>query len=122
MTRLPPRPTLFPYTTLFRSANAWAVWNWANDADTAKAFVVDWYDQWKEWGKVTNGYNSPPLQAMWQKPMPGLEDPNFQIMQDWRELSFVAGWQGPFHQAIEEINATFVVPNMMARAVRGETA
>jgi multiple sugar transport system substrate-binding protein len=101
-------------------ANAWAIWKWGNDVDTAKAFAVDWYDQWKEWGKVTNGYNSPPLLAMWQKPMPGLEDPNFQIMQDWREIAFVAGWQGSFHSAIEEVNATFVVPNMVARAVRGE--
>ena len=102
-------------------ANAWAVWRWANDPDTAKAFIIDWYDQWQEWGKVTSGYNSPPLLDMWKKPMPGLEDPNFQIMQDWRDLSFVAGWQGPFSSAIEEINGTFVVPNMMARAVRGET-
>jgi multiple sugar transport system substrate-binding protein len=102
-------------------ANAWAIWKWANDVDTAKAFIVDWYAQWKEWGKVTDGYNSPPLLGMWQKPMPGLEDPNFQIMQEWRELSFVAGWQGPFNAAIEEINGTFVMPNMFARAVRGET-
>jgi multiple sugar transport system substrate-binding protein len=102
-------------------ANAWAVWKWANDVDTAKAFITDWYDQWQEWGKVTNGYNSPPLLDMWKKPMPGLEDPNFSIMQDWRELSFVAGWQGLFNSAIEEVNATFVMPNMMARAVRGET-
>ena len=102
-------------------ANAWAVWNWANDKDTAKAFIADWYDQWQEWGKVTSGYNAPPLNDMWKKPMPGLEDPLFQIMQDWRELSFVAGWKGPFHSAIEEINATFVMPNIFARAVRGET-
>lgn len=102
-------------------ANAWAIWKWATDVDAAKAFIVDWYDQWQEWGKVTSGYNSPPLNDMWRKPMPGLEDPNFQIMQDWRELSFVAGWQGPFHRAIEEINATFVMPNMFARAVRGES-
>ena len=102
-------------------ANAWAIWKWANDPDTAKAFVVDWYAQWQEWGKVTDGYNSPPLLDMWKKPMPGLEDPNFQIMQEWRELAFVAGWQGPFHKGIEEVNATFVVPNMFARAARGET-
>ncbi|HZR00886.1 MAG TPA: hypothetical protein VFC93_18945 [Chloroflexota bacterium] len=101
--------------------NAWAIWKWANDADTAKAFIVDWYDQWKDWGKVTNGYNSPPLLDMWKKPMPGLEDPNFQIMQDWRDIAFVAGWQGTFNAAIEEVNATFVVPNMVARAVRGES-
>ncbi len=102
-------------------ANAWGVWKWANDPDTAIAFIVDWYDQWQEWGKVTSGYNSPPLVDMWKKPMPGLEDPDFKIMEDWRELSFVAGWQGPFHGAIEEINSTFVMPNMFARAVRGET-
>jgi multiple sugar transport system substrate-binding protein len=101
--------------------NAWAIWKWANDADTAKAFIVDWYDQWKEWGKVTNGYNSPALLDMWKKPMPGLEDPNFQIMQDWREVAFVAGREGTFNSAIEEVNATFVMPNMVARAVRGET-
>lgn len=101
--------------------NAWSVWKWANDPDTAKAFILDWYDQWQEWGKVTNGYNSPSLISMWNKPMPGLEDPNFQIMQDWRDLSFVAGREGTFNAAIEEINATFVIPNMMARAVRGET-
>ena len=102
-------------------ANAWAVWKWANDADTAKAFIVDWYDQWQQWGKVTSGYNSPPLLDMWKKPMPGLEDPNFQVMQDWRDVAFVAGREGTFNSAIEEINATFVIPNMMARAARGDT-
>jgi multiple sugar transport system substrate-binding protein len=102
-------------------ANAWAVWKWANDADTAKAFIIDWYAQWKEWGKVTNGYNSPPLLDMWKKPMPGLEDPNFSIMQDWREYAYVAGYQGTFNSAIEEVNSTFVMPNMFARAVRGES-
>jgi multiple sugar transport system substrate-binding protein len=102
-------------------ANAWAVWKWANDADTAKAFIADWYDQWQEWGKVTNGYNSPPLLDMWKKPMAGLEDPNFKIMEDWRDVSFVAGWQGTFNSAIEEVNGTFVMPNMFARAVRGES-
>jgi multiple sugar transport system substrate-binding protein len=102
-------------------ANAWAVWKWANDVDTAKAFIVDWYDQWQEWGKVTNGYNSPALLDMWKKPMPGLEDPNFQIMQDWRDVAFVAGREGTFNAAIEEVNATFVIPNMVARAVRGDT-
>jgi multiple sugar transport system substrate-binding protein len=102
-------------------ANAWAIWKWANDPDTAKAFIVDWYDQWQEWGKVTSGYNSPPLLDMWKKPMPGLEDPNFKIMEDWREISFVAGWQGTFNAAIEEINSTFVMPNMFARAIRGDT-
>ena len=40
---------------------------------------------------------------------------------DWRELSFVAGWQGLFNSAIEEVNGTFVMPNMFARAVRGES-
>jgi multiple sugar transport system substrate-binding protein len=102
-------------------ANAWAVWKWANDPDTAKAFIVDWYAQWQEWGKVTSGYNSPPLVDMWKKPMPGLEDPNFKIMEDWREVAFVAGYEGPFSSAIEEVNATFVMPNMFLRAVRGET-
>jgi multiple sugar transport system substrate-binding protein len=102
-------------------SNAWAVWKWANSPETAKAFIVDWYAQWQEWGKVTTGYNSPPCLDMWKKPMPGLEDPNFQVMQEWRELSFVAGWQGPFSAAIEEVNSTFVMPNMFARAVRGET-
>ena len=38
-----------------------------------------------------------------------------------RRTSFVAGWQGAFNSAIEEINGTFVMPNMFARAVRGET-
>jgi hypothetical protein len=53
--------------------------------------------------------------------MPGLEDANFQIMQDWREVASVAGYPGPFSSSIEEINATFVLPNMVLRAVRGET-
>jgi multiple sugar transport system substrate-binding protein len=101
-------------------ANAWAIWKWANDQDTAKAFLMDWYAKWQDWDKVTNGYNSPPLLDMWKKPMPGLEDPNFQIMQDWRDVAQVAGRQGPFNSAIEEINGTFVMPNMFARAVRGD--
>ncbi|MBV9358450.1 MAG: hypothetical protein JO023_23310 [Chloroflexi bacterium] len=81
---------------------------------------MDWYDQWQEWGRITSSYNSPPFVDMWQKPMAGLEDPSFQIMQDWRDVAFVAGREGTRNAAIEEINATFVIPTMVARAARGE--
>jgi hypothetical protein len=33
----------------------------------------------------------------------------------------VAGREGTFNAAIEEANATFLMPNMFARAVRGES-
>ena len=70
---------------------------------------------------MTNGYNSPPLLDMWKKPMPGLEDPNFQIMQDWRDVAFVAGCGAPSTPRSKRSTRTFVMPNMFARAVRGDT-
>ena len=38
-----------------------------------------------------------------------------------KQATHCSGWQGPFHGGIEEINSTFVMPNMFARAIRGET-
>jgi multiple sugar transport system substrate-binding protein len=102
--------------------NAWAIWKFSNNVDTAKAFLLAWYDAWQDWGKASSGYNSPPLNDFWKKPMPGLDqDPKLTIMQDWKDLAFVYGWQGPITQAIEEVQSTFVLPNMFARAARGDT-
>jgi multiple sugar transport system substrate-binding protein len=102
--------------------NAWAIWNFSPNADTAKAFLLAWYDAWVDWGKASNGYNSPPLNDLWKKPMPGLDqDPKLSIMQDWKDLAFVYGYQGPITQAMEEVQATFVMPNMFARVARGDT-
>ena len=102
--------------------NAWAIWKGPTNADTAKAFLADWYDAWQDWGKVSSGYNSPPLNDMWKKPMPGLDqDPKLTIMQDWRDLAYVYGYQGPISSAMEEVQSTFVIPNMFARAARGDT-
>ena len=70
--------------------NAWAIWNFSQNVDTAKAFLLAWYDAWQEWGKASSGYNSPPLNDFWKKPMPGLDaDPKLAIMQDWKDLAFV---------------------------------
>jgi multiple sugar transport system substrate-binding protein len=102
--------------------NAWAIWKFSQNADTAKAFLAAWYDAWQDWGKVSSGYNSPPLNDMWKKPMPGLDqDPKLTIMQDWKDLAYVYGYQGPITGAMEEIQSTFVIPNMFARAARGDT-
>lgn len=102
--------------------NAWAIWKFSQNADTAKAFLLAWYDAWQDWGKASSGYNSPPLNDFWKKPMPGLDqDPKLSIMQDWKDLAFVYGYQGPITDAMEEVQSTFVVPNMFARAARGDT-
>jgi multiple sugar transport system substrate-binding protein len=102
--------------------NAWAIWKFSQNADTAKAFLLAWYDAWMDWGKASSGYNSPPLNDFWKKPMPGLDqDPKLSIMQDWKDLAFVYGYQGPITEAMEEVQSTFVVPNMFARAARGDT-
>jgi multiple sugar transport system substrate-binding protein len=102
--------------------NAWAIWKFSQNADTAKAFLMAWYDAWQDWGKVSSGYNSPPLNDMWKKPMPGLDqDPKLAIMQDWKDAAYVYGYQGPITGAMEEVQSTFVIPNMFARAARGDT-
>jgi len=102
--------------------NAWAIWKSSQNADTAKAFLASWYDAWQDWGKISSGYNSPPLNDMWKKPMPGLDqDPKLTIMQDWKNLAYVYGYQGPITGAMEEVQSTFVIPNMFARAARGDT-
>jgi multiple sugar transport system substrate-binding protein len=102
--------------------NCWCVWKFSQNADTAKAFLMAWYDAWKDWAVASNGYNSPPLNDMWKKPMPGLDkDPKLAIMQDWKDLAYVYGYQGPITSAMEEVQSTFVIPNMFARAARGDT-
>src|SRR2546430_5686119 len=42
MIRRPPRSTLFPYTTLFRSFEALAVTAWPNSADIIRFWVQHW--------------------------------------------------------------------------------
>jgi multiple sugar transport system substrate-binding protein len=102
--------------------NAWAIWKTSQNVDTAKAFLLAWYDAHVESAVASNGYNSPALNDFWIKPMPGLDkDPKLAIMQDWKDLAHVYGFQGPITQAMEEVQATFVMPNMFARAARGDT-
>jgi len=102
--------------------NAWAIWKFSPNADTAKAFLLAWYDAHLDAAVASNGYNSPALNDLWKKPMPGLDkDPKLAIMQEWKDTAFVYGWQGPITQAMEEVQATFVMPNMFARVARGDT-
>lgn len=102
--------------------NAWAIWKTSQNVDTAKAFILAWYDAHVESATASNGYNSPALNDFWKKPMPGLDkDPKLSIMQDWKDLAYVYGYEGPITQPMEEVQATFVMPNMFARAARGDT-
>ncbi|HEV7663315.1 MAG TPA: hypothetical protein VGQ62_07245 [Chloroflexota bacterium] len=102
--------------------NAWAIWKTSPNVDTAKAFMLAWYDAHVDSAVASNGYNSPALNDFWKKPMPGLDkDPKLSIMQDWKDLAHVYGFEGPITQAMEEVQATFVMPNMFARAARGDT-
>src|SRR5215510_9258452 len=102
--------------------NAYAIWKFSKNVPAAKEFLLYLADNWKDSMIGSRGYNMPFVKQASQKPMPVIgSDPKLQVLQDFPEFVGFAGYPGPFTPPIQEIVATFVLPDMCTRVARGQT-
>ena len=105
------------------NASSWAIMSWTKEQSTAEKFLVDYFAQYLESFKASTGYNFPILKGFQKKPMPILgADPKLNILQDMGDAAISPGWPGPATAAAGEVNNTYVIPNMFAKAVTGSSA
>jgi multiple sugar transport system substrate-binding protein len=101
--------------------NAYAIWKFAKNVQGAKEFVVALADSWKDSMVGSRGYNMPFVRHAYRKPMPVIgTDPKLQVLQDFSDYVAFAGHPGPFTPAIQEVVATFLLPDMCTRVARGQ--
>ena len=102
---------------------AWGLSSWSKEQAAAEKFLVDFYAAWKDGFTASTGYNHPLLLSMTQKPMPVLAaDPKLSVLQDFLPLARTVGYPGPATAAAGQVNNTYVIPNMFAKAVTGQSA
>ncbi len=103
--------------------NVYAIWKFAKNAPAAKDFLIHLADHWKDAMVGSRGYNMPLVKDAYQKPMPVIgTDPKLQILQDFPNIVGFAGHPGPFTTPVQEVVATFVLPDMCTRVARGQNA
>ena len=101
------------------STQSFGIARWSSNVAAAKAFLVDYYAVLSDGIKASEGYNQPLLKDYRKKPMPILgEDPRFTILQDFDQFAHTSGYPGPPTQAAGEVEANWIVPLMVGRAVQ----
>jgi multiple sugar transport system substrate-binding protein len=102
--------------------NAYAIWKSAKNPQAAKEFLLHLADNWSEGMVGSRGYNMPFIKHAYRKPMPVIgSDPKLQILQDFPDLVSFAGHPGPYTPPVQEVVATFVLPDMCTRVARGQS-
>jgi hypothetical protein len=70
---------------------------------------------------ASRGYNMPFLSDGYKKPMPIIgTDPKMQVLQDFPNIVGFHGHPGPFTPVVQEVVATFILPDMFTRVARGQ--
>lgn len=102
-------------------SNVYGIWNFAQNQAAAKAFLEFWGNHVNDSIEASKGYNLPFLRAFYKKPMPvlGTDINGAQLIQDWYKVAVNFGYPGPITPAATEVNATYLVPDMMGRYVQG---
>jgi multiple sugar transport system substrate-binding protein len=104
-------------------ANVYAIWKFAQNQPAALAFLAHYAASWKDSFVASQGFNMPFLRARYAKPMPILgADPQVQVLQDFHQYAQVYGYPGPPTAAAEEALNAFVLPDMVRRYLRGDSA
>ncbi len=102
-------------------SNVYAIWKFAQNKGAARAFLEFWGAHGLDSVRESKGYNLPFLRAYYKKPMPVLADDinGAPLIQDWYKVAVNFGYPGPITPASTEVNATYLIPDMMGRYVRG---
>src|SRR5437899_3792997 len=102
--------------------NVYLIGKFAKNPQAAKEFLEYLSDNWKEGMIASRGYNMPFLKDGYKKPMPVIgTDPKMQVLQDFPNIVGFHGYPGPFTPAIQEVVATFLLPDMFTRVARGQS-
>jgi hypothetical protein len=97
-------------------------WKFSKNVPAAKEFLMHLSDSWKDSMVGSRGYNMPFLKDAYHKPMPVIgTDPKLMVLQDFPEFVAFAGYPGPFSPAVQEVVATFVLPDMCTRVAKGQS-
>jgi len=101
--------------------NVWMVWKFSKNQGAAKEWLSYLIDNDLVGMTESRGYNMPYLTDRYKKPMPVIgTDPKLQILQDFPKIVAFYGYPGPSTTPIQEIVNTFVFPDMITRACRGQ--
>jgi len=101
------------------SGFSYGIMSWTQNAAAAKAFFVDYFNDFSSAVKASEGYNQPFLASWRKKPMPIIGDsPKSSVDQDASDYYRASGWPGKPTQAAGEVEANWIVPLMVARAVQ----
>jgi multiple sugar transport system substrate-binding protein len=99
--------------------NSFGITSWSQNVPAARAFLTDYYANYTEAVKVSEGYNQPLLQEFRKKPMPILgEDPKLQVLQDFDQIARTLGYPGSPTPASGEVENNWIIPLMIGRAVQ----
>jgi multiple sugar transport system substrate-binding protein len=108
------------------ASNAYGIWKFSKNQDTAKAFLTHYADNWIEAFKASTGYNMPIFANIVPKPMPILDnDPTshpadkLKVTETSDEWCAVTGYPGPAWPATDEVYNNFILCDMMAKAATG---
>ena len=108
--------------TSVAAANTYTIWKFAKNQTAAKEFLLGLYDQERDGMTNSRGYNMPYVRDMYKKPMPVLgTDPKMQVLQDFPDIVAFYGYPGPFSPPIQEVIATYVLPDTFTRVARGQS-
>jgi multiple sugar transport system substrate-binding protein len=105
--------------------------NYSQYADTAREFILHLVDNYDQATQQSYLYNFPAWPSLtpdllseggWLDNDPYKSDPpdKLSVLKTANDWTFNVGWPGPANAAIGEIFALPTLPNMMARAARGE--
>ena len=101
-------------------SNVFSIWKFSKNIAGAQAFLESYGSRVKEHSVASKGYNMPFVRDAYKKPMPILgEDPKFNVLQDWNTVARTFGFPGPVTAPAAEVLATYVVPDMVGRYLRG---
>lgn len=104
------------------AANVYMIWKFSKNQQAAKEFLTFFGDHDKEGMVASRGYNMPYLNDNYKKPMPVIgADPKMQILQDFPKIVAFYGYPGPFTTPIQEVVATYVLPDIFTRVARGQS-
>ena len=102
--------------------NVYLIWKFAKNPQAAKEWLSYLIDNDLEGMVQSRGYNMPYLNDRYKKPMPVIgTDPKMQVLQDFPNIVGFHGYPGPFTPAIQEVVATFLLPDMFTRVARGQS-
>jgi len=103
------------------SVSTWGIMGWSKNAPAAKAFLTEYYANYLDAVKASEGYNQPTLMNYRKKPMAIIgTDPKLELLQDFDKAARVVGHPGPPTPAAAEVEQNWILPLMIGQAVQTE--